>query len=421
MPIDVFGREDLDTISSDDMLDTIEKLVPSFIVPLGGGDGNNFVRPARLRGLSADKVLVLVNGKRRHRSALVRLREDGAHGPDLATIPSIAVQSIEVLRDGASALYGSDAIAGVINYNLRNAADGGELRVQTGMYTAGNESGYLIAFNQGFSFAGNGFINISAEISDNDETSRGTYYSRGGFVPMEVAQVSGFFDHDLNPATPDQERFGPDALTEVYDPLSGALITIARGSDDIPDDIDTRYADNLRFASVSDSELVQIWGEPDRDAIRTFINAGFDLANGSQLYGWANYSNSNSNVDFFHRPPDNSVLSPLRTETGEIYNPRSLYPASFTPRFAGNVVDLSFTGGIMGEFNNGMSYDFGGRWGESTLKYTLYNTLNPSLGPATPTSFRPGDLVSDETAFNADFAIPIDIGFASDLNVAFGV
>jgi len=421
VPIDVFSREDLDSISYDDMLDTIEKLVPSFIVPVGGGDGLNFVRPALLRGLSADKVLVLINGKRRHRSALVKLSGDGAHGPDLATIPSIAVKSIEVLRDGASALYGSDAIAGVINYNLRDAAVGGELRLQTGMYTAENESGYLIAFNQGFSFAGNGFINISAEISDNELTSRGTYYSRGGFIPMEVAQVSGFFDHDLNPATPDQERFGPDALTEVYDPLSGALLTLARGSDDIPDDTDTRYADNLRFAEVTDSEFVMVWGEPDRDAIRTFINAGFDLANGSQLYGWANYSNSDSNTNFFHREPNSSVLAPLRTETGEIYNPRSLYPASFTPRFAGNVIDLSFTGGIRGEFNNGMSYDFSGRWGESTIKYTLYNTLNPSLGPATPTSFRPGDLVSDETAFNADFAIPIDIGFASDLNVAFGV
>jgi iron complex outermembrane receptor protein len=98
VPIDVFSREDLDSISSDDMLDTIEKLVPSFIVPVGGGDGLNFVRPALMRGLSADKLLVLVNGKRRHRSALVKLSSDGAHGPDLATIPSIAVRSIEVLQ-----------------------------------------------------------------------------------------------------------------------------------------------------------------------------------------------------------------------------------------------------------------------------------------------------------------------------------
>ncbi len=420
VPVDVFNREDLDRISSDDMLDTIEKLVPSFIVPVGGGDGLNFVRPALLRGMSSDKVLVLINGKRRHRSALVKLSADGSHGPDLATIPSIAVSSIEVLRDGASALYGSDAIAGVINYNLRDAADGGELRLQTGMYTAENESGYLISFNQGFSLAGNGFINISAEVSDNELTSRGTYYSRGPFTPIEVAQVSGFFDHDGNPSTPDQERFGPDALTEIYDPLSGALVTISRGSDGIPDDIDTRYADNLQFAEITDNEFVMLWGEPDRDAIRTFINAGYDLANGSQLYGWANYSDSDANNNFFHRDPNNSVLAPLRTETGEIYNPRSLYPAGFTPRFAGNVIDLSFTGGIRGEFKNGMAYDFGGRWGESTIKYALYNTLNPSMGPATPTSFRPGDLISDELAFTADFAKPVDVNFASDLHIAFG-
>ena len=152
VPVDVFNLEDLDSISADDMLDTIEKLVPSFNVPVGGGDGLNFVRPASLRGMSSDKILVLINGKRRHRSALVRLGADGSHGPDLATIPSIAVSSVEVLRDGASALYGSDAIAGVINYNLKDASEGGEVRLQTGMYTADNESGYLITFNQGIQF-----------------------------------------------------------------------------------------------------------------------------------------------------------------------------------------------------------------------------------------------------------------------------
>jgi hypothetical protein len=112
---------------------------------------------------------------------------------------------------------------------------------------------------------------------------------------------------------------------------------------------------------------------------------------------------------------------PLRTETGEIYNPRDRYPAGFTPRFAGEVIDAAFTGGIRGEFKNGMSYDFGGRWGENTIKYTIYNTLNHSLGPDTPTSFRPGDVISDESALNADFVLPVDVGFASDLNVAFGL
>lgn len=423
VPVDVFNRQDIDSVSSDDMLDIIRTLVPSFQVqrfPIN--DGATFVRPPTLRGMSADKILVLVNGKRRHRSALVQLSGDGVHGPDLATIPSIALKSVEVLRDGASAMYGSDAIAGVFNFNLRDSAEGGEVRLQTGMYTEGNERGYLLQLNQGVRLGQSGFINISAELSDNEPTSRGTFFTTPwGFSTLEVAQVSGFFDHDLNPATPDQQRFGPDALTEIYDPVTGEFVTLALGGDGIPDDTDTRYADNLRSAEISDNQLVQIWGEPDREAVRAFINAGLELDNGRELYGWANYSRSDSNGSFFYRTPFDATLVPLRTETGEIYNPRDRYPAGFTPRFAGEVIDAAFTGGIRGEFKNGMSYDFGGRWGENTIKYTIYNTLNHSLGPDTPTSFRPGDVISDESALNADFVLPVDVGFASDLNVAFGL
>jgi iron complex outermembrane receptor protein len=423
VPVDVFKRQELESVPSDDMLDIIKTLVPSFLVGRHAiSDGRTFVRPAELRGFSGDKVLVLVNGKRRHRSALVRTDDDGANGPDLATIPGIAIQSVEVLRDGASALYGSDAIAGVLNFILRDAAEGGELQLQTGQYTEGNENSYLIALNQGFRLGDNGFLNISAELSDNEGTSRGTFFDQFGVVPAEIAEVSGFFDHDNNPATPDQERFGPDALTEVYDPVSGALVTLSHSffGDGIPDDTDTRYADNLQFAEISDSQLVQIWGAPDREAIRSFINAGLDLDGGSQLYAWANYSDSDSSGSFFHRLPQRAVFVPLRTETGEIYNPRTRYPAGFTPRFAGNVIDIGFTGGFRGESDNGLTYDFSGRWGESTLKYEMFNSLNPSLGPASPTSFRPGGLISDEYTFNADFVKPVDIGLASDLNIAFG-
>jgi iron complex outermembrane receptor protein len=423
VPVDVFDRQNIDSVSSDDMLDIIRTLVPSFQVqryPID--DGATFVRPPTLRGMSADKILVLVNGKRRHRSALVQLSGDGVHGPDLATIPSIALKSVEVLRDGASAMYGSDAIAGVFNFNLRDSADGGEIRLQTGMYTEGNERGYLLQMNQGLRLGRSGFVNISAELSDNEPTSRGTFFTTpGGFSTIETAQVSGFFDHDRNPATPDQQRFGPDALAEIYDPVSGDFITLARGSDGIPDDTDTRYADNLPYAEISDSQLVQIWGEPEREAFRSFVNAGLELGGGRELYGWMNYSQSDSNGSFYYRPPFAEVFVPLRTSTGEIYNPRDRFPAGFTPRFAGEVVDVGATAGIRGQFSNGVSYDFSGRWGESTIKYAIYNTLNPSLGPVSPTSFRPGDLVSDEGALNADFALPVDVGFASDLNVAFGL
>jgi len=236
---------------------------------------------------------------------------------------------------------------------------------------------------------------------------------------LDDPDPSGLFDHDLNPATPDQQRYGPDALTEVYD-QSGVLVTLTRGSDGIPDDTDTRYADNLPFAEITDTPFEQVWGEPEREAIRVFINAGLELDGGAELYGWMNYSDSDSNGSFFYRLPRAAVLVPLRLPTGEIYNPRDLYPAGFTPRLAGNVIDAGITGGIRGTFNSGMSYDFSGSWGENTIKYTIFNTLNHSLGPATPTSFRPGDLVSDELAFNADFVKLIDVGLASDLNVAFG-
>jgi iron complex outermembrane receptor protein len=422
VPVDVFNRQEIDAVSSDDMLDIIKTLVPSFNVQRWAiNDGATFVRPPTLRGMSADKILVLVNGKRRHRSALVQLSGDGVHGPDLAAIPSIALRSVEVLRDGASAMYGSDAIAGVFNFNLRDSAEGGEVRLQHSTYTDGDENGYLLSFNQGLPLGENGFINISAELSDNEATSRGTFFNRGSFRPVDAAQVSGFFDHDMNPATPDQQRFGPDELTEIYEPQSGEFVTLARGGDGIPDDIDSRYADNLQFAEISNSELVQIWGAPEREALHTFVNAGLDLGGDKELYGWMNYSHSDSNGSFFHRPPSDAVFAPLRTEAGAIYNPRDRYPSGYTPRLAGEVTDIGVTAGIRGEFDNGLSYDFSGRWGESTIEYTLFNTLNPSLGPGSPTSFRPGDVVSDESALNADFVLPVDVGFASDLNFAFGI
>lgn len=197
-------------------------------------------------------------------------------------------------------------------------------------------------------------MNLSAELSKDDPTSRGTYYQAGDFSTRETAQVSGFFDHDRNPATPEQQRFGPDALTEVYDSSTGEFVTLGLGSDGVPDDIDTRYAANLRSAEVSDDNLVQIWGVPDREAFRSFINAGLLLHRGQEMYGWANYSWSDSNGSFFYRRPSDPTLVPLRTETGEIYNPRDRYPAGFTPRFHGEVIDMGITVGIRGEFGSGL-------------------------------------------------------------------
>ena len=424
VPVDVFGQADLQSVSSPEMLDVLNKLVPSLNVGRWArGDGASFIRPFQLRGLDSDKSLILVNGKRRHRSALVQLSGFGSHGPDLASLPSIALRNAEVLRDGASALYGSDAIAGVLNFNLNDSSDGIELLAQYGQFTLGDENSYRIAGNIGLPLGDRGFVNISAEWNDAEATSRGVEFNRtiaqSGLTPAETALVSGFFDHDGDPNSPDQERFGPDALTEIY--AGGQLVSIFGGSDGIPDDTDTRYADNLRFAEISDSELVQQWGRPNREAIQAVVNAGYDLSNSTSLYGWANYSDSKADRNSVHRRPGTSAMALVRTPDGEIWNPRELFPASFTPRFFGNVIDQGLTGGLRGEWSSGMTWDIGGRYGRNEIRYENNNTWNPSLGPSSPTNFLPGNLISEETGLTADFARAVSFGFVEDAFLAFGL
>ena len=177
VPVDVFSQDELESVgASADLTDVISKLVPSFNVgrePIS--DGATFVRPPNLRGLDSDKTLVLVNGKRRHRAALVRLGGFGSHGPDLAAIPVIALRSVEVLRDGAGAQYGSDAIAGVMNFNLKQSSEGADLQLHAGVYPDGGDD-HRAAGHIGFRIGDEGFINFSGEYASGSGTSRGGRY-----------------------------------------------------------------------------------------------------------------------------------------------------------------------------------------------------------------------------------------------------
>ena len=454
VPIDVFNQEDLDSVSSSDMLDVIKTLVPSFNVgrvPIG--DGATMIRPPQLRGLDADKTLVLINGKRRHRAALVNLGGFGAHGPDLATIPAIALKSVEVLRDGASALYGSDAIAGVMNFNLRDSAEGGEIRMQHGVYAdtaggpgfgapgardslegQGGEKDYKVQLNFGMPLTEDGFMNISAELYGAQGTSRGGRYEGGiqgwgsGQKPSEAAAFpGGMYDHDGIASTAEMFRAGPDALTHVYETTTnganpqGTLLTILNASDGIPDDPDFRYRDNLCNSEIGAGDCNEmVWGEPTRDGKRVFVNSGVTLSDSSEAYAFFNYSDTNADGSFYHRRPGIAQFKLSRDETGRIFNPRDRYPGGFTPRFHGNVIDQSFTGGIRGDVN-GWNYDFTARTGENEIRYILDNTINPSMGAASPQTFRPGNLINDEFAINMDFSKEFDVGMANDMNVAFGL
>ena len=177
VPIDIIGGEELEKSGNTDMLELLKGAVPSFNVhqnPIS--DAASLVRPANLRGLPSDSTLVLLNGKRRHRASVIAFLgggiNDGAQGADISVIPSIAIKQVEVLRDGAAAQYGSDAIAGVMNFQLKDASEGGKLEVRQGQYYEGDGDTTQVSGNVGLPFTDNGFANLSFQYKTADATSR---------------------------------------------------------------------------------------------------------------------------------------------------------------------------------------------------------------------------------------------------------
>ena len=244
VPVDVLSAEDINNVAFTDLNDVLQTLVPSYTLsrqPIS--DGGTFVRPAQLRGLPTDKTLVLVNSKRRHRAALVQIGGSGTQGPDLATIPVAAIASVEVLRDGAAAQYGSDAIAGVINFNLKNNTQGGSFSAELGQYFEGDGQQLTISGNKGFELGDNGFLSVSAEYSDAEATYRGQQYCESWFCVDDQS-----------------DQFIADAT--------------AMGQ------------------SIHGSETVQPWGQPPTEGLRIFFNSGYSLGNDLELYSFGNYSQS---------------------------------------------------------------------------------------------------------------------------------
>ena len=355
VPVDVLTADDINGVASSDMNDIMMTLVPSYTLsrqPIS--DGGTFIRPASLRGLPTDKTLVLVNGKRRHRAALVQIGGSGTQGPDLATIPAAALGSVEVLRDGAAAQYGSDAIAGVINFQLKNNAEGGSVSLDAGQYYEGDGQQYTISGNKGFSLGDDGFLSISAEVTDSEATYRGEQYCESWFcVDDQSAEYIA-----------DAEAMG-------------------------------------KSVHGTDGE-VQPWGQPNYSGAKVFLNAGYALSGDMELYSFANYSESEGDGSFFYRYPGNGTIEDLREIDGTIYSPLEKFPGGFTPRFFGDITDYSFAAGLKGMAGS-LGYDISGRYGYNEISYTLANTINPSMGAESPTKFHPGDLSNDELQFQADF------------------
>ena len=388
VPIDAIPLQDVISQGSTTLDYQLRTLVPSFNVathPIS--DAATLVRPASLRNLAHDHTLVLVNGKRRHRSSVIAWFAgvtDGAQGPDISTIPSIALRQVEVLRDGASAQYGSDAIAGVINFLLKDARKGGSVEFNTGTYRAGDGDSYTISGNVGLPLGETGFANLSLKYGNSDPTNRSV------------------------------QRADAAAL-------------IAAGN--------TAVADPA-----------QIWGNPTiEDEVKFFGNFGHLFSNGVQLYGHTNYAEKKVTEGFYFRNPNNRaniysldegetlmIADVLDARDGVVdgsancptvritdnvpdqaalarvfedpncFSFREIAPGGFTPQFGGVVTDMSVVGGVRGILANGLNWDASASYGAHESDFFFKNTVNASLGPETPREFDPGLYRQEDVNLNFD-------------------
>jgi len=403
-PVDVISAVELQSQPSANMLDSLKNLVPSFFVPQNTiSDASSFVRAPSLRGLPGDEVLVMLNGKRFNRSALVQVYTGGdtglsfgSQGSDISAIPAIAIGNLQVLRDGATAQYGSDAIAGVLNYGLKNADHGLEIDGRYGQYYPGDGKSKQIAANLGLSLFGAGFVNISGEYDRDGGTSRG-----------ETRPLAVIFAQQH-----------PDLASQLPNYPGPA----------------------------------QIWGSSPSHGYKFLVNSQLDVTDSSHLYAFANFAHSYANESFNFRSAISGTALDINgvshnlgangafnntfyltpCPTGNATCPAggfvkdtntflftSLYPAGFTPRFVGKTDQAYGTVGYKGAFGD-LTYDVSGTTSRNALTLSMYDSLNASYGPQTQTSFQFGKLIQKETDFNLDLSYPIEIGFASPLTVSGG-
>ena len=374
-PIDGFDDLSLRRQGNGDMTETLKNQVPSFNATPLTGDGAAFVRPTSMRGLPPDNILVMTNSKRRHRSSLIShfgaAMNVGAQAVDVGMIPSIAVKKLEVLRDGAAAQYGSDAIAGVMNFMLKDNSSGYQVQVTGGQWMEapngrGGETDVTIAANVGLPLTDNGFVNLSFEYADRPELSRGNQHA---------SAADGYKGWDANDSDQD----------------------------------------------VDEWQTAMNWGRPISSGFKSVWNAGLKISDNVSAYSFGNYADTFGEYSFFLRAPGKSgaltavPLNPADPSEGN-FSWGDTYPLGFTPRLEGHGNDFSSVVGIKGDGLFGLNYDFSASYGKNHIRYYLKNSLNLSWGPYSPHNFDIGDLEQAETNLNADFTYAL----SDDINLAFG-
>ncbi|MCC2615506.1 TonB-dependent receptor [Aestuariibacter halophilus] len=406
VPLDIISQADLEGQGDGDLINLLTNIVPSLNVndqPIN--DATTLVRPVNLRGMAADHTLVLVNGKRRHRSAVITFLggglSDGAQGPDISTIPASALQQVEVLRDGAAAQYGSDAIAGVINFVLKDDSSGGELSLKGAEYGAGDGEMVQLQWHQGFSLLDTGFVALSAEYRQQHGTSRSVQRddaqqlidSGNRFVPQPAQHWgSPAVDHDVKFAVNAGVPIGQDS--EWY--LFGIL-----ANRDVAGGFYYRHP-HLRRGVFTDGEGNLLVG--DLDGLGQGVSCPSVPINDDNVLDDTAYQ---------------LIADPSSAVGQNCFAFNELFPGGFTPTFSGDIDDGSLYTGVRSRYGE-WSVDGGLGIGYSAVDYRLFDTVNPSLGPDSPTEFLPGSVSQREFNVNLDVQRSFDLHTADALHLAAG-
>lgn len=407
VPVDIISGEEFHNQGLTDVLDQIRTVVPSLNVNIQPiSDAATLVRPANLRGLPPDSTLVLVNGKRRHRSAVITFLgsglSDGSQGPDISVFPSIALSQVEVLRDGAAAQYGSDAIAGVINFNLKSDREGGSLEVLGGQHYAGDGTTAQVAGNIGLPFSPQGFANLSFEYREADPTDRSV--QRGDAA--EVA-ASG------NPFVPDPAQvWGSPEVKRDFKLVANLGL-------ELNDDLDWYLFGN---AASRDIDGGFYYRNPVSRAGVFSGDGGESLLIGD-LSGAGCPSIALRDAAGNLRP-FSAVNAQVTALPANCYTFFRDFPGGFTPRFGGVVRDGSLVTGVRGTTAGGLRWDLSASQGRSEVDFYIYNTVNASMGPNQPEGYRfnPGAYEQTETNFNLDLVKVVDAAWTQyGLSVAGGL
>lgn len=364
-PIDVLGQKDLEASGKQSVRDLLGTLVPSINVSNNGAGASWAVRTLSLRGLGGDQLLVLVNGKRRHNSATLFINgsvQNGQSPPDLDLIPGNAISRIEVLRDGASAQYGSDAIAGVVNVILKNDTSGGAALTLGSTADNGGWQGRIQA-DKGFSLGPDGgYVHISGDAVLQDNTVVAS-------SPIACAGLANCTS--LNAWYP--------SVNGVADPRNTTV---------------NRYRAKYGQPQVIGGNIGYDAMLPVGDAFELY---SFGTASKRHAAGWLTYR--------------------LPAANNNIY---TTYPEGYIPRIHVRDEDYQVALGLRGEVGSGVNFDLSSSYAQDKVGYSQTTTLNPSMGPASPTTMYLGNIQFDEWVTNLDLTKEFDLGLAKPIAFAVG-